>query len=105
MERGAKIFAAIMLIAIIGGIAALVVWINLDDARLLSEGCEAEAWNQYGQVTLWRCPEDVDGGFGSIPVNFLIVFATKESNQTAENMDYCWETNENNTGIVVVPCP
>jgi hypothetical protein len=55
-SKGAKIFGAIIVLAIIIGIIAYI-WYEWNHTQYyLAHGCDPKAWNQWGQPTIWSCP-------------------------------------------------
>jgi hypothetical protein len=55
-----KAIGSLIVIIIIGAIIAAVAnWfyqVGRETDKLLELGCDPEAWNRWGQVTIWSCP-------------------------------------------------
>jgi ABC-type antimicrobial peptide transport system permease subunit len=56
MKKGSNLAAAILMLLIVGIIMGAFVWVYYDQQAHLDRGCSPEAWNMYGQVSIWSCP-------------------------------------------------
>lgn len=64
MSKGKAIGLIISLFIVLLIAAGIGYLVNADqnsEAAYLKRGCEPAAWNQYGTVTIWKCPVERSG--------------------------------------------